>query len=636
MKSARNQFILIGFLCQGLAWDSWLYWIVAIGLWALALGPWRPKIQGGPNLELGALIVGSAASIAAGKALGQSSHFFLGDGVLLLQIARMFRPLSRREKFASVLIACFHLAVACTLAPNLSFLLLGLAALILLPKALVELQSEEFNTNDSALDWTLLAPLAITAVAVFVCAPRFAIGGPMHLSGASSAGGGLLNSVLDPSGGGRANSAQVLMQVEGKNLRYFKCMALSKFDGQQWQVDERVTLRPFQRRIPETDLAKYPVRRIRVKSVSYLGRVLPTDGVPVALQGKFFSKPLMNSHGAVECVSLWNTANNFYEYWIHPEPPAQPLSAPLIRYYTQHPQPSTRLSEFMSKVTAGATNQLEAARRLEKYLQRHYAYRIGAPALRRVDSLEEFLFEKREGHCERFASALALLLRMHNIPTRIAIGYVPGPNSRFSDWRQIRFKDAHAWTEAWFPELGWTTFDATPGGGMDGHGWGVTEFFEGLDLVWYSRVVSFDRESQRQLMAGLMGAMMSIPGIVNRNLAIFFVLLAAGFVPWIYRQTRGSRTGAGLKRSNLPTANHFYARMLRALARRGFDRPPEQTPVEFLESLREAKAPCLAEIGEVTRAFCDSKYGEQPLPEVEVRRLGELLERVENAPEIVR
>src|SRR5215213_8122744 len=161
MNSARNQFILIGFLSQGLAWDSWIYWVVAIALWVLTLGPLGRKIKGGKNLELGALIGGSAASVIIGKALGQSSHFFLGDGFVFLQLARMLRPLSRREKLASVLIACFHLAVACTLAPNISFLMLALAALILFPKALVELQSEEFNTHDSTLDWTLLIPLSL-------------------------------------------------------------------------------------------------------------------------------------------------------------------------------------------------------------------------------------------------------------------------------------------------------------------------------------------------------------------------------------------------------------------------------------------------------------------------------------------
>ena len=129
---------------------------------------------------------------------------------------------------------------------------------------------------------------------------------------------------------------------------------------------------------------------------------------------------------------------------------------------------------------------------------------------------------------------------------------------------------------------------------------------------------------------------MSIPGIVNRNLAIFFVLLAAGFVPWIYRKTRGIGTGSRTNRSSGPTADHFYELLLRALAKRGFSRAPEQTPVEFLGSLRERKAPCLEEIGDVTRVFCDSKYGELPLPEAEARRLAALLERVEKAPEIVR
>lgn len=634
MKSARNQFILVGFLCQGLAWDSWIYWIIATALWAVTLGPLQGKIKGGPNLELGGLILGSALSIAIGKFLGQSSHFFLGDGILLLQLARMLRTLTRREKLASVLIACFHLAVACTLAPNVSFLMLGLAALILLPKAFVELQSEEFNTTDTQLDWTLLVPLALTALAVFVGAPRFAIGGPIHLSSATQAGGGLLNSVLDPSGGGYANSAQVLMQVQGKDLHYFKCMALSQFDGKEWKVDERVTLRPFQRGLPEAELGAFPMRRVRVKNVNFLGRVLPTDGAPVALQGKFFSKPLMNSHGAVECVSMWNSANNYYEYWIDPEPPAQALSAPLIRYYTQRPEPSPRLTEWINQVTAGSTNQMDFARRIEKYLQRNYTYRIGAPALRRVDALEEFLFEKREGHCERFASALALLLRMKNIPTRIAIGYVPGPHSRFSDWRQIRFKDAHAWTEAWFPEIGWTTFDATPGGGGgDDYGWGITEFMETLDLVWYSQVISFDRQSQRELIASFMGAMMSIPRIVNRNLPIFFLLLAAGFIPWLYRRTRIPLAANKARAASAPSADHFYAHLLCLLAKRGFQRNPEQTPDEFLRSLRDQNAASIPEISEITRFFCDSRYGEQPLSQHEIERLSSLLTSIEQDPE---
>jgi hypothetical protein len=636
MNSARNQFILIGFLSQGLAWDSWIYWVVAIALWVLTQGPLGRKIKGGKNLELGALIGGAAASVIIGKALGQSSHFFLGDGFVFLQLARMLRPLSRREKLASVLIACFHLAVACTLAPNISFLMLALAALILFPKALVELQSEEFNTHDSTLDWTLLIPLSLTAMAVFIGVPRFSFGGPLQLGGVSG-NGELLSSVLDPSGGGYANSPQVLMQVQGKNLGYFKCMALSQFDGKQWRVDgEHVGLRMFQRRLSEADLASYPARRVRVKNVNFLGRVLPTDGTPVVMRGKFFNKPLMNTQGAVECVSVWNSANNYYEYWIDPKPEPEPLSPALIRYHTEHPAPSARVSDWLKQVTAGATNQVDTARKIELHLRRNFTYKLGAPALKRVNSLEDFLFEAREGHCERFASALALLLRMHNIPTRIAIGYVPGGGSSFSDWHQIRFKDAHAWTEAWFPDRGWVNFDATPGGGGD-DSWGVTEFLETLDLVWYSHVISFDRASQRDLVANLMGAMLKIPGIVSRNLTIFFLILAAGFIPWIYRRTRvplaARKKG---QRTQVPTADHFYARLLGLLAKRGHERSPEQTPVEFLNELRGKNAAGLEEISEMTRIFCDSRYGEQPLSGEEIECLKGLLERIEKTPENAR
>src|SRR5204863_3493670 len=125
-----------------------------------------------PNGELTALIGGSALSFIISKFLGQSSHSFLGDGVTFLQLARCMRPLSRREKLASVLMACFHVAVACTLAPDIRFLLLALSALILLPKSLVELQSEDFDREDSRLEWSVLIPLTLIAIAIFITIPR--------------------------------------------------------------------------------------------------------------------------------------------------------------------------------------------------------------------------------------------------------------------------------------------------------------------------------------------------------------------------------------------------------------------------------------------------------------------------------
>ena len=75
--------------------------------------------------------------------------------------------------------------------------------------------------------------------------------------------------------------------------------------------------------------------------------------------------------------------------------------------------------------------------------------------------VEEFLFEDKRGHCEYFASALALLGRAAGVPTRVVMGYRVSERSPFG-YSVVRERNAHAWVEAWLPEQGWVTRDATP------------------------------------------------------------------------------------------------------------------------------------------------------------------------------
>jgi len=77
--------------------------------------------------------------------------------------------------------------------------------------------------------------------------------------------------------------------------------------------------------------------------------------------------------------------------------------------------------------------------------------------------LVSFLFDSREGYCQQFSGAMALLLRMGGVPARVSSGFSPGT---FDDGREewvVRDVDAHSWVEAYFPQLGWVTFDPTPG-----------------------------------------------------------------------------------------------------------------------------------------------------------------------------
>lgn len=76
------------------------------------------------------------------------------------------------------------------------------------------------------------------------------------------------------------------------------------------------------------------------------------------------------------------------------------------------------------------------------------------------DALVDFLTVGRTGYCEQFASAMAVMLRTVGVPARVAVGFTAGTDT--GEFRSVGTADAHAWVEAWFPGIGWTTFDPTP------------------------------------------------------------------------------------------------------------------------------------------------------------------------------
>jgi len=112
--------------------------------------------------------------------------------------------------------------------------------------------------------------------------------------------------------------------------------------------------------------------------------------------------------------------------------------------------------------TARATTTYEEVAALEAWMGRHVKYSTDIPALLPgQDAVNQFLFGTRVGYCEQISTALAIMLRTLGVPTREAIGYVPGPFNPLSDLYEIQAKDAHAWVQVWFPGVGWQNFDPT-------------------------------------------------------------------------------------------------------------------------------------------------------------------------------
>ena len=111
---------------------------------------------------------------------------------------------------------------------------------------------------------------------------------------------------------------------------------------------------------------------------------------------------------------------------------------------------------------ARATTTYAKVTALEAWMGDHLRYSTDIPPLLPgQDAVNQFLFGSRVGYCEQISTALAVMLRTLGVPTREAIGYVPGPFDPLSDLYEIQAKDAHAWVQVWFPGVGWQSFDPT-------------------------------------------------------------------------------------------------------------------------------------------------------------------------------
>jgi transglutaminase-like putative cysteine protease len=82
-----------------------------------------------------------------------------------------------------------------------------------------------------------------------------------------------------------------------------------------------------------------------------------------------------------------------------------------------------------------------------------------------VPPLVDFVTRTREGYCQHYAGAMALMLRYLGIPARVAAGFTSGSYDVEEGTWTVTDRNAHTWVEVWFRGYGWLPFDPTPGRG---------------------------------------------------------------------------------------------------------------------------------------------------------------------------
>jgi transglutaminase-like putative cysteine protease len=124
--------------------------------------------------------------------------------------------------------------------------------------------------------------------------------------------------------------------------------------------------------------------------------------------------------------------------------------------------------------------------------------------------LEDFLFETKSGNCEFFASALAVMLRLNNIPARLVGGYRGGHYNDVGQYYLVPQKYAHAWVEAYIKPKGWIRLDPTPSmldtAASLASGVSFEKFtilIDTLNYYWYVLVINYNLEKQFSILLKL-------------------------------------------------------------------------------------------------------------------------------------
>src|ERR1035437_9941888 len=170
--------------------------------------------------------------------------------------------------------------------------------------------------------------------------------------------------------------------------------------------------------------------------------------------------------------------------------------------YLQLPALDSRIGELARSFAAGEAGDLARARAIERHLRSTYGYTLELPDREVADPLANFLFVRRKGHCEYFASSMAVMLRSLGIPSRLATGFQSGLYNPVSELWLVRASDAHSWVEAWIPGYGWTTFDPTPADSNAGGLAILTRlalYLDAAETFWQEWVVTYDLTRQGTL-----------------------------------------------------------------------------------------------------------------------------------------
>ena len=341
-----------------------------------------------------------------------------------------------------------------------------------------------------------------------------------------------------------------------------------------------------------------------------------------------------------------------------------------------------RLISFTKKLMADQPElktDLEKAKFIESYLRDsgEFSYTLNMSIQDpKIDPVEDFLFNRKSGHCEYYASALSLMLRAIDIPTRVISGFKGGEEGYISNQFEVQQRYAHSWVEAFIDDH-WQTLDATPSlqraesvaqnaaplGSWKSISNALTQFwndyvigvsFQRQKAAFYDPMLRAGKRLKNRLYdfrVTVVGIVKSIRAFLSsprrwfswEGAAAVFIIAGLFFgIKWLLavaiRMFRKLLQRQGEQTRQLRAGNVvFYEKFQALLANRGLVRNPVETQKEFTNHVKTDLSTELtqAHLNETpdlfTQLFYQVRYGDHPLNPEQSEELQQKLAALEIA-----
>jgi protein-glutamine gamma-glutamyltransferase len=468
--------------------------------------------------------------------------------VLFLELAKLFQEKTDRDYFYLIVLAFLQVLAASSLTIDMSFVATLFLFLVGLVSTLMSFDMYRSERKAAATGDSIGVPLSgmsiwatiwiiITGTALFFIIPRMGTGYFSRVDTPALLLTGFTESVqLGDIGQVKRSSAVVMhaRQVSGGPFEVLKWrgISLDMFDGHNWYKTDRkrVVVRP-------SSDGQYWIRPIASPGDTVRYEILLE---PLAMTNLFGPHQVRIVSGRLEGLER-DSDDSVYmrlqslrrlRYEVQSEIPRrafqQAVSAPeqsippeIARKYLQLPSNlDARIPQLARQITANGKSTIEKAALVETYLKRNYAYTLNLTWPPGPQPIATFLFSAKAGHCEYFASSMAILLRTMGIPTRIVNGFLMGEYNSISGDYIIRQSDAHSWIEIYVAGQGWFEFDPTPPDpnhrDLDLAAQ-ISHYIDAVQLFWNSYILIYDSGAQLQLFRSAQDNVQSVQSSVRRR-----------------------------------------------------------------------------------------------------------------------